>query len=300
VKAKFLEKGFRAEGLKTIAQCNMIIAEYQAAGYTLTLRQLYYQLVARGSIRNADTEYDKLGTLMNNARLAGLVDWDAIEDRTRSLKALAHWASPGEIVAACAKQYRVDLWATQKYRPEVWVEKDALAGVVAVPAQRYDVAYFACRGYPSVTALYEASLRYYAYEQAGQVPYIIHLGDHDPSGIDMTRDIENRLGIFGIDIEVNRVALNLDQVRLYNPPPNPAKVTDSRYASYLAEYGDESWELDALEPSVLDELVTDAIEELLDRHAYEKQEVLQVHGREVLALEAAKLSPEKRKTRRKK
>lgn len=79
---------------------------------------------------------------------------------------------------------------------------------------------------------------------------ILHLGDHDPSGIDMTRDISDRLELFGADVEVKRIALNWDQIDEFTPPPNPAKLSDSRAGAYIAEYGDESWELDALEPTL--------------------------------------------------
>jgi hypothetical protein len=99
----------------------------------------------------------------------------------------------------------------------------------------------------------------------GQRPVILHLGDHDPSGLDMTRDLSERLALFcGQEIEVRRLALNLDQVQQYNPPPNPAKTEDSRYPGYASQFGDESWELDALDPTVLAALVSDAIAELRD------------------------------------
>lgn len=265
-----------------IELCNTIIAEYQAAGYMLTLRQLYYQLVSRAAIPNKDTEYKRLGDVINDARLAGLVDWEAIEDRGRFVRAHAHWDEPADIVESASQQFRVDMWENQAFRPEVWVEKDALVGVVGVPAGRFDIPYFSCRGYTSVTALYEAATRLHRYKRKGQTPMIIHLGDHDPSGIDMTRDIRDRLGIFGLNLEVKRVALNMDQVEQYTPPPNPAKVTDSRYDGYMVKFGEESWELDALEPSVLDAVVTSAIEGMIDQDKWDEQQKRQDNGRRVL------------------
>ena len=100
---------------------------------------------------------------------------------------------------------------------------------------------------------------------------MIYLGDHDPSGIDMTRDIDDRLNLMsnGADPTVERVALNFPQIELHNPPPNPAKVTDSRAKEYIERYGGESWELDALEPRVIDDLVSDAIIRHLDIDAYD-------------------------------
>jgi hypothetical protein len=89
--------------------------------------------------------------------------------------------------------------------------------------------------------------------------------------MDMSRDIQDRLGIFGVSMEVNRIALNMDQVNEYNPPPNPAKITDSRAAGYIAEFGSESWELDALEPAVLRDLIQKTIRSYLDPDAYDKR-----------------------------
>lgn len=106
-------------------------------------------------------------------------------------------------------------------------------------------------------------------ERSKQVPVVLHLGDHDPSGIDMTRDIADRLALFSGGVEIKRLALNMDQVEQYSPPPNPAKTTDSRYIGYIDLYGDESWELDALEPSVMAGLIEDAVKQLRDDDVYE-------------------------------
>jgi hypothetical protein len=101
---------------------------------------------------------------------------------------------------------------------------------------------------------------------AGKDKVILHFGDHDPSGMDMTRDIRDRLRLFGAgSVDVRRLALNMDQIEQYEPPPNPAKESDSRFENYLAEYGDESWELDALEPDVLAKIVSDELDTIIER-----------------------------------
>jgi hypothetical protein len=260
MRIQYIDKKFGDKSLSLIGQSNTIIQGYQAEGYTLTLRQLYYRLVAAAIIPNTQKSYDRVGCIINDARLAGVLDWDAIEDRTRNLSSLGHWESPSDIIGAAAQSYRVDKWEGQEYRPELWVEKEALAGIVERTAERNDVGYLSCRGYMSQSEMHAAAVRFIGYLQAGQTPLVIHLGDHDPSGIDMTRDIAARLELFishhmGRTIEVNRIALNMDQIEEYSPPPNPAKVTDSRAAAYIARFGGESWELDALEPSVLDALM---------------------------------------------
>lgn len=97
-----------------------------------------------------------------------------------------------------------------------------------------------------------------------QIPVIFHLGDHDPSGKDMTRDIIDRMELFMGGVKLERLALKMDQVERNNPPPNPAKITDSRSTGYIAQFGNESWELDALEPAVIGGLIRDAITALID------------------------------------
>lgn len=257
----YLEKSFKPESLAMVDQVNEIIEEYQAQGFELTLRQLYYQFVSRDLLPNNLRSYKNLGSLVNDARLAGLVDWEAIVDRTRELRGRTHWTSPAEILKAAATSYCVDRWTGQPARPEVWIEKDALLGVFEGVCQSLDVSYFSCRGYTSQSEMWEAARRMTRRHAIdGQKTVVLHFGDHDPSGVDMSRDISDRLAMFtaevGSDIvDLERIALTHDQVEQYKPPPNPAKLTDSRATSYVSRYGRESWELDALDPKVLAELV---------------------------------------------
>lgn len=251
----YVEKNFSAGSLDIIQRADQICRDYATQGFDLTLRQLYYQFVARGWLANKQTEYKRLGSIINGARLAGLLDWNYIVDRTRNLRGLSHWDSPDEIVRATAHSYRTERWANQPNRVEVWIEKDALVGVISGVCGRNDVDYFSCRGYTSQSELWGAARRMRSYQDAGQQPIVIHLGDHDPSGIDMTRDIAERLVLFGADVKVIRIALNMDQVERYDPPPNPAKLTDSRASGYVREHGYSSWELDALDPNTLDALI---------------------------------------------
>ena len=265
MKIAYQTANFRAATLDTIETVNQIIEEYQAQEFTLTLRQLYYQMVARDLIENSKREYKKLSVVVSNGRLAGLIDWSAIEDRTRYRRAVSHWEDGPDILDTVAEQFRVDKWERQYYAPRVWIEKDALTGVIADVCRRFDVPYMACIGYLSQSAIWKDTQRMLQEHENVQVPIVIHLGDHDPSGIDMTRDIEARLETFGVpEFRVERIALNYDQVQTYNPPPNFAKMTDSRIGGYLEQYGNRSWELDALEPSVIAQLVESKIAEYLD------------------------------------
>jgi hypothetical protein len=251
----YIEKVFTPDHRRLIALANKIIEDYKGQGFDLTLRQLYYQMVARDVIDNTQQSYKRLGTVLNDARLAGMIDWDDITDRTRMLRGVQHWNNPAEIIRSASTSYQVDKWADQKYRVEVWVEKDALVGVIGSACASLDVDYFSCRGYTSSSEMWIASQRLQGYASAGQVPVILHFGDHDPSGRDMTRDIIDRLKLFMGGVDVNRLALNMNQIEQYKPPPNPAKITDSRAVAYIKEFGNDSWELDALEPAVLVDLV---------------------------------------------
>jgi len=279
MKNAYIKKRFSRSSLAIIESSNAIIEEYMEQGYDLTLRQIYYQHVARDSFpedrkfkwtgskwvrdpkgtKNADPNYKWLGSIINDARLAGLIDWKAIVDRTRNFKSLSHWESPADILRSAAESYGIDTRIDQHDYVEVWVEKDALVGVIEQACDPLDVGYMSCRGFVSQSEMHAAALRFIKKEWLQEGAFLIHLGDHDPSGIDMTRDIQDRLKMFGSSVEVERIALTMDQIDEYQPPPNPAKTTDSRYASYRDVYGDDSWELDALDPRVLTELITRSV-----------------------------------------
>lgn len=278
----YVPKEFTAAHRDIIEQANAICADYARQGFDLTLRQLYYQFVARALIPNTQQSYKRLGSIINEARLAGLIDWNYIVDRTRNLRGLGHWGSPDEIIRNAAGGYRTERWANQPNRVEVWIEKDALVGVITGICQQYDVDYFSCRGYTSQSEVWGAARRLRRYEDAGQKTVIIHLGDHDPSGVDMSRDIADRLALFGSTAEVIRIALTMEQVAQYNPPPNPAKLTDSRANGYISLYGDDSWELDALDPATLAQLIGDHISEWRDEAQWENDTAAMEAERELL------------------
>lgn len=282
MKQAYISKRFNRSSVEIIATAEQICQDYAARGLGLTLRQLYYQFVARGYLPNRDTEYKRLGSIIADARLAGLIDWDHIEDRTRFLRGVTTWSSPNQILRAVASQFQTNRWRDQTEHVEVWIEKDALVGVIQNPCSRWHVDYFACRGYASASEVRSAGVRFAHHERMGRHTTVIHLGDHDPSGIDMTRDLEDRLRLFGSRVDVRRIALNMNQVEQYAPPPNPAKLTDSRATGYIAEYGRESWELDALDPTVIQDLVEREILARLDMDEWNRVKAEDMAVREVL------------------
>lgn len=280
----YIKKKFRRSTLDIIEYANKIIEDYAAQGLSLTLRQLYYRFVAADLISNTQKSYSRLGSIINDARLAGMLDWEAIEDRTRELQQDPHWETPSDIVEVCARQFAVDKWEGQEYRVEIWVEKQALEAVIGQAAEAWDCPYFACKGYTSQSEMWRAARRFQRYRRNGQKSVIIHLGDHDPSGIDMTRDIDDRNNeLFGVSVKVDRIALNMDQIEKYDPPPNPAKMTDSRFEQYMQQFGvDDSWELDALEPAAMNKLIQKRIKHYLDIDLYNERVGLEEEGRRLL------------------
>lgn len=289
-KIKYKDVRFAPDALRVVEAAARIVEEYQRQGFDMTLRQVYYKIIARdlfpedrryfwtgsrwvrdpsgsnpSSTKNNVPNYNWLGDLVSDARLAGLIDWNQIVDRTRGLQVKGHWDDPAEIIQSAAGGFALDRWEGQPYRPEVWIEKDALLGVFEGICQELDVPLLSCRGYNSQSEMWRAAQRMLRYKQQKQTPMIFHFGDHDPSGKDMSRDILDRLYLFtGKQLEFERLALNIDQVRRYDPPPSPAKITDPRAKAYIQEFGDDSWELDALEPRVIKELVREAVERIQD------------------------------------
>lgn len=263
MKIKYEEHKFNARSFELIEHVNAVIAEYSRQGYELTLRQTYYQLVARGFIENSEKSYKRIGDLINNARLAGLINWEAITDRTRELRGGNCNVPPAEIIKDDARFFSLDKWTNQPNYVEIWVEKDALIDVVGSACFRTDTPYFSCRGYCSQSEMWQAAQRFIR-KGNREGRYLIYLGDHDPSGIDMTRDVADRLKLFGASVDVRRVALTMEQIKTFNPPPNPAKITDRRAVAYIKRWGHESWELDALEPKFITQLIQGEISALMD------------------------------------
>lgn len=272
MKQKFIDWNPSEKSRLLINQVMAVMAAYERQGYRLTLRQLYYQLVTRNVFANKVRNYKMLGDVVSQGRLAGMLDWDMIEDRVRVPRVNTHWENPSHILDAAARSYYLDRWEDQAYHVEVWVEKDAVSNIIEPVCRRWDVTFLANRGYSSQSAMYDAYRRAEAAQE--QECVIIYLGDHDPSGINMTDDVRGRMGLFtGEDFDerrVKRIALNMDQVERYHPPENPAKESDSRFAAYVQQFGESSWELDALEPKVLADLVEEAILEYLDKDLWDK------------------------------
>ena len=252
----------------TVEHALAILADPEFQGLTLTLRQLYYQFIARGLLpENTEQQYKRLGRIVTDAREAGIIDWHAIEDRGRACYFNGYQDDPQAILENLDHHLGYDPWQDQDVYLEAWIEKQSLEPMLARPCRKRRAPYMACKGYLSASEAWRAGMRFERAVAAGKRPVLVHLGDHDPSGMDMTRDNGARLEFYSrAGVQVVRVALNMDQVVQYGPPELPSKLKDSREKGYRDKHGTtKSWELDALRPSVLDALIGDAIDQFIDK-----------------------------------
>lgn len=253
-----------------VEKVNQILASYAVP---LTLRQVYYRLVAAGLIANTRSNYNQLSSQLVKARESGDVDDSRFTDRSRRIDDTS-FDSPEDFIEICQdtlkRQYVRRFWDSQPVYPEIWVEKDALSQVLAEAVYPFNTIVAPSRGYSSYSYLRDAANRISQYSNSGKPAVVLHFADHDPSGIDMSRDLQDRLAKYcGRKVEVRRVALTHDQVRRYSLIPNPVKQADRRSSAYVSRYGDQCWELDAIEPNELIRLCRAAVDTLIqDRDAW--------------------------------
>ena len=249
-----------------------VLSDYEPG--VLTLRGLYYQLVARG-MTNSLQHYKRVVGAMIDARWNGIVDFDAFSDRDRAMIGETKFATTdvGESIEEAKDAignwmqiYYKNRWENQPIYPEILIEKKALQGVFESVCARNKVALGACKGYPSLTFLNELSKRFITAEQDGKRPVILYFGDYDPSGEDIPRAIQENIVRLGCEsIEVRRIALMREQVIEWRLPAAPAKLTDSRTAKWN---GLGQVELDAVEPRKLQALCQSAIDDIFDEDLY--------------------------------
>lgn len=259
-----------------LQQMQSIVNQYMSQSITLTNRQLYYQLVATDIIPNADEIYKRICKFLTDARYAGLIDWKAIEDRGRVPTMPSQWSNIRELISSAVYSYRLPRWSDQDHYVELYCEKQAMESVLKPVTEKYHITFGYNKGYSSASTVYDLAKRIAGKIEEGKEVKILYLGDHDPSGLDMVRDINKRVEEFltkGNDYiepnyEVIQLALNMKQISKYNPPPNPAKITDPRAKWYIKEFGQKSWELDALKPEVLKKVAEKGILEYLDLDKY--------------------------------
>lgn len=250
--------------------------EILAEQHPMTVRQLYYQLVARQLIENNRSRYQAVSTAVVKARQDGLIPWRWIDDRLRRPRRVSMWEDLSDFGEAVCRSYRRDVWATQPTYIEVWVEKDALSGLFEDVLGGYGVTLNVGRGYDGWSSLHRAAQR------LDDDSVILYFGDFDPSGEDMVRSLGERLAFFDVEAEIVKCALTADDIDRYDLPPAMTKRTDTRRAAFVAKHGDVSVELDALPRSVLEARIRAELESRMDMDALEDVRALEEEEKERL------------------
>jgi hypothetical protein len=278
LKEKIRNVTFKKKNADLLVQIDAILKEYAEQDIRVTLRQLYYQLVARELIPNTERDYKKISTLVTNARYGGYIDWNAIVDRTRLPSRHPEFRNILDLVRAAEKSYRLPRWEDQEFYLEMFTEKDALSPILSPITRNWHIYLNVNRGYCSATAMHSAAMRFVTKMRKGKRGVILYIGDHDPSGVDMVRDIRDRFeeffsgsgGTLIEDLSVNVLALTQDQIHKYGLPPNPAKESDPRAEEYIRKFGGVSWEADALPPQVLIETTQTGIKDYVDLEKWDR------------------------------
>jgi len=258
------------------AAISAVASEYER----MTVRQLFYQLVARGVIEKSDNEYKRICDMSAQMRLDGTLPYRKIADGHRSRRGVYAHGGLGEALADTQRHYRRNYWLEQAVNVEVWCEKDALTGVIQPVCDDYGVTYVATRGFPSLTLIYESAM---AMLKLDKPTHIYYFGDHDASGRAISENLQASLCSHGADVVVQREGLNPWHITQYGLPLRPGKGSDSRHAKFAAQYGDGCVELDALPPNRLEGMVHMAIRSEIDHEAWERVRAVEAEERITLA-----------------
>jgi hypothetical protein len=251
----------------------------------MTVRQVFYQLVARGVVEKTEEQYQ--GTvirLLTEMRLEGDILFDDIVDETRRVRITRTFDNVEDAVAQTARFYRRSALAQSDDYVEIWLEKDALAGALWDVVSDYDVPLMVSRGMPSLTFLHGSACKIERAAEYGKRTYVYQFGDHDPSGVLIPQTIERRLGELCEQLDcdaptVRRVALTEEMIAEFDLPTRPTKRKGNSHAN---RFEGDSVELDALPPSVLRELVRAVIEHHVSPEETEALRVAEESERELL------------------
>jgi hypothetical protein len=281
-------KGRRTKG--AIRAIKAALHDTLAAEHPMTVRQVFYRMVSRGAIAKTEGEYKRtVVRLLGQMRWDGEIPFGWIADNTRWMRKPQTDSSVEAALRRVAESYRRSLWDDQPVYVEIWLEKDALAGVLYPETDSWDVPLMVTRGYPSLSYLNEAAE---VIEAQGKPAYLYYFGDYDPSGLDIPRKVEEgiRKRAPGADIHFERVAVTAEQIEAWALPTRPTKRNDSRSKGFQGE----SVEVDAIPAGTLRSLVKDCIVRHVDQRALEVQRVAEESERELLEMMAAKVARAKR------
>jgi len=249
--------------------------------HPITVRHLFYRLVGLGVIPKTENAYRGLVNHLSNWRRNGEIPWDGFADSTRWHIRKPAFDGVEDALQGTRETYRRDMWTTQPHYVELWLEKDAIASIVADVAGEFGVPVFVCRGFASLSSLYGAAQTFKEMAGNGKRVTIFHLGDYDPSGHAAADAIERTLiDDFECDIYFDRLAILPGQIARLHLPTRPTKQSDSRARNWS---GAECVELDSMKPADMRALVEDSITDLIDAHEWRQLQKIEKAERESLA-----------------
>ncbi len=250
-----------------IEETKKTIAEYDTA---ITVRQLYYRLVSAHTIPNTINSYKNFDRILSKIRKMGLIQDGQIVDNSKPATFPNVFEDLPDFLITASQSYKRNHWQTQSNHIEVWCEKDALSGILQPICSEYQVPLVVGRGYQSLTNKKKAAERFKEFHANGKSNTILYLGDFDPSGLDIVRDLKENLSALGTNPQIKQVALTLEQIKKHKLPPILTKESDPRTANYITKYGDIAVELDALPPTELRKLISSAIAKFIDGKSWDK------------------------------
>jgi len=262
-----------------------------AQEWPMTIRQLFYRLVSMLIIENCLRDYQRVSTAMTKAREDGRVPYERIVDRSRASYSSRRWTNLqilGDVLEKALVNYRRDYWQDQPYHVEIWCEKDAVTGSIEPVMKEYGINIEAIRGFNSTTNIHTTAERLLRQKEDGKEITILYLGDWDPSGRDIERDLGERLSEYtltGNKIELDSrmiewVAIFPEDIKKFNLPPLRVKDKDPRSRGFKRRYGNEAVELDALPPTELRRRLKQAIDQVIDHDAWNRAKTVENAERE--------------------
>ncbi len=250
--------------------------EFEQQKPPMTVRQMFYRMSSIGQVAKTEPGYRQVQYALSAMREKKAIPYDHIADNTRWVRKPTSYSSLGDMLARSRDFYRRALWDTQPDHVEIWLEKDALSGVIVEITREFDVPLFVTRGYPSITYIHDAAE---AHQGIGKPIYVYHFGDYDASGKDAARSIRDGLRKYGASFQFVEVAVTQQQIVEMGLQTRPAKESDPRSGNW----GKIAVELDAIPPVTLRDLVRSCIERHIDQAELARIKTIEARERETLA-----------------
>jgi hypothetical protein len=267
--------GFRGEnGVLAAIICQELIEQNP-----VTLRGLFYRVVSTGYLPSTDEQhYRRVGRIVTRMRRCGIIRYSWIVDSIRSTLKPSSWSGLADYADTVQSSYRKNLWSRQPSYVHVFCEKDAIAGVIHPVTSEYDVSLSPIRGYVSESFAYEIAMQW---QEIDKPIYAAYLGDYDPSGFDIERDLKAKLeNLSGRSFEWTRLGVNREDFESFNLVRLRPKKTDRRYSKFADNHGEDCAEIDAIPSNALRGLVSEFIESHITQSEWIKLQEIEAIERE--------------------